>query len=781
MTLESMTSSSGSAMTHPSPNFAFLEPHDASLFETATLAEQHFHGDPAATLVRLRMFAELLCQRLGDRHSLRNLNSLELCARMEKLEKRGFLQRPQLDAAHRIRKSGNEAAHGRPVDQQRALARLRDAHTLSLWYVRAVLGRQDVIPGRFQPPPPPAPAAHPEPAGPPDRFAPVRAEQRQLQAALIELADIAAKGGEEELGERCARAAGQLGGQEFTVAVLGEFKAGKTTLVNALCGREVLPTATLECTAAVTVIHGSTPERADMAVLTRTSGDKAVVPLDDLEDSLTVRSARDAADPTELADVWLSNVPLLRHGVALVDTPGLNAAGLARERATLHYLPKADAVVFVTRADRLLTETEVTFIRERLLEQNLARLFVVVNHADAIDSDEERADVTRRARELLDPLAGTLRLHLVCAEDAIEALEDDDPELFAESGVPAFQQAMETFLVEQRAQAELARARKQVQAFRSELGQRLRERREIASMDGQLAERRRERIRAWMAYARDDEQALLGTLRTKLQALRRGPMQQVCEGSRVRLEQKLKALKLDGERVDESHARSLVDSVGGQSLTQLQASISTGLPPIQREVSAKIQELFDKAELHPSPISSSRALAPMDFGTLVRVSSSQESREIQRAGAAPVQQASSGDFGVGAAVGGLIGAAIAGPFGAAVGAFIGAAMVGEVSQNQSASMRSLTEVFTRKRISAHQTATDFQKRLEQGASDAIGGIRAEMEEQIRGLVREKTRTLQRQLDDLDTGPGGDRAGLVRLEAAIGRLESLRLNGLAAEA
>ena len=763
-------------MNQPSTNFAFLDPHDRSLFEAAVKAEQLLHVDPPASLGRLRFFSERLCQRIGARHALTDFDQLDQFGRLQQIAKRRLMPAAQLDAAHRIRKDGNDASHEGTGDSARALARLQDAQNLGLWYVREVLGRRDVIPARFTPPQPAESPAPPAPTGPPDRFAPVRAEQQRLQATLTDLADIAINGGEEDLGERCAQAAAQLGAQEFTVAVLGEFKAGKTTLVNALCGREVLPTATLECTAAVTVIHGATADRSDIAVLTRTSGDKAVVPLDQLEDSLTVRSTRDAADPAELADVWLSDVPLLRHKVALVDTPGLNAAGLARERATLHFLPKADAVVFVTRADRLLTETEQTFIRERLLEQNLARLFLVVNHADAIDGDAERAEVMRRAHALLDPLVGTLRLHLTCAEDALEALDEDDPELMAESGIPDLVQALETFLVEQRAQAELARARKQVQAFRSTLSQRLRERREIATMDGQLAERRRERIRAWMDYAREDEKALLESLRKRLRALRQGRMQQVCVGSRERLEQKLKALKLDGEQVEETRARSLVDSVGGQALTQLQAAMGAELPTIQRETSAKIQELFDKADFDTGALSTQRALAPMDFGTLVQVSSSQESRQIQRVTPTNPQPASNEAFGMGAAVGGLIGAAIAGPFGAAVGAFVGAAFVGETSQSQAASMRSLTEVFTRKRINPRQTALEFQKRLEQGASDAVGGIRAEMEDQVGSLVREKTRTLQRQLDDLDTGPGGDRRGLAQLEAAIGRLDALRVDG-----
>ncbi len=769
-------------MTNPgTSSFSFLETHDRSLYEAAVMAEDHLHGDPMACLVRLRQLAELLCLRLADQGELRDFEALRQFDRLELIARRKLMPAPQLAAAHRIRQVGNEAAHRGVDDRDLALARLRDAHALALWYVREVLGRKDVIPGRFCPPSPPQAAIPPEPSGPPDRFAPVRAQQQQLQAILADLADIAIKGGEDELGERCSQAVQQLGDHEFTVAVLGEFKAGKTTLINALCGRELLPTATLECTAAVTVIHAATPERADIAVLTRSSGTKEVVPLERLEDSLTVRSTRDAADPTEVADVWLSNAPLLRHGVSLVDTPGLNAAGLARERATLHFLPRADAVVFVTRADQLLTETELTFIRERLLDQNLARLFLVVNYADRLENDADRADVMRRAHGLLDPLVGALRLHTVCAVDALEGIEEADEELLASSGVPSFQGALETFLVEQRAQAELGRARKQLQAFRAELSQRLHDRRAIATMSGRLAERRRERIRAWMGYARDDEKALLEHLAGRLRALQLGPMKRVCEGSRVRLEERLRSLKLDGERVDEREARELVDAVGGQAMTQLQAVLASELPAVQREVSTKVQELFDKADLDTGALPTSHAIARLDFGTLVRVSTSQESRQVERAASGVAQPASSEAFGVGAAVGGLIGAAIAGPFGAAVGAFIGAAFVGEAQQGHAASMRSLTEVFTRKRINSKQTAQAFEQRLGQGAGDAVGAIRAEMEGQIRSLVREKTRTLQRQLDDLEGGPEGGQSGLARLDGAIARLGTIQADSVVFEA
>src|ERR671931_2633899 len=83
-----------------------------------------------------------------------------------------------------------------------------------------------------------------------------------LVEALATLAEAARLLGAGELGEQAAEAAGRLQALDLEVAVVGEFKRGKSSLINALLGREVLPVGVLPLTAVPTVL-----ERGEEALL----------------------------------------------------------------------------------------------------------------------------------------------------------------------------------------------------------------------------------------------------------------------------------------------------------------------------------------------------------------------------------------------------------------------------------------------------------------------------------------------------------------------------------
>jgi ribosome biogenesis GTPase A len=150
-----------------------------------------------------------------------------------------------------------------------------------------------------------------------------------LARALETLAEVAGRLGAAEVAEQVAEAAGRLQALVLEVAVVGEFKRGKSSLINALLGRQVLPVGVLPLTAVPTVL-----ERGEEGLLVEyADGRREQHTLDQL-----ARFATEDANPANTLGVTRVtarlHAPLLDDGVRLVDTPGSGLASIARASST---------------------------------------------------------------------------------------------------------------------------------------------------------------------------------------------------------------------------------------------------------------------------------------------------------------------------------------------------------------------------------------------------------------------------------------------------------------
>ena len=107
-------------------------------------------------------------------------------------------------------------------------------------------------------------------------------------------------------------------------------------------------------------------------------------------------------------------------------------------------------MVFVTRADQLLTESEVRFLTEHVLPNNPAKCFFVVNFADLVSSAEDRRDLEERAQTILQPLVGNVELHFVSSADALDGALDSDMDLLESSGIEVLKNRLMSFLTSER-------------------------------------------------------------------------------------------------------------------------------------------------------------------------------------------------------------------------------------------------------------------------------------------------------------------------------------------
>jgi GTP-binding protein EngB required for normal cell division len=225
-----------------------------------------------------------------------------------------------------------------------------------------------------------------------------------LPAALRTLRDVATRMGAAEAAEQAAEAAWRLDELVLEVAVVGEFKRGKSSLVNALLDRQVLPVGVLPLTAAPTVLERGEPG-CEVAF---TDGHTERHPLEDLASFVT--EAHNPGNRLGVVRVTVRlHAPLLDQGVRLVDTPGVGSVYEHNTQAADAYLPSLDAAVLVTSADPPISKAERAFLGR--VAKHAVRLFVVLNKADyldAVDLPAILAFTERVVREVVPDWPGPL-------------------------------------------------------------------------------------------------------------------------------------------------------------------------------------------------------------------------------------------------------------------------------------------------------------------------------------------------------------------------------------
>ncbi len=209
----------------------------------------------------------------------------------------------------------------------------------------------------------------------------------QVNGILDHVADLVDRFHLVNLRPQIAACQQQLGAPErIDVAVFGRFKAGKSSFLNHLAGRAVLPIGVLPLTAIVTRLCHGPVERAVVRFL---DGTAKSIPLDDI--GLYVGENENPRNARQVAGVVVE-LPALQSFAPLefVDTPGLGSAFVHNTEATLHWLPNVGAALVAVSADAPLSERDLNLLDE--LRRHTPKIALLLTKADLL-TESQRAEV----------------------------------------------------------------------------------------------------------------------------------------------------------------------------------------------------------------------------------------------------------------------------------------------------------------------------------------------------------------------------------------------------
>jgi GTPase SAR1 family protein len=230
----------------------------------------------------------------------------------------------------------------------------------------------------------------------------VEATQKALAEALDELDVIRSDAGTRaamglEFAEWLRKASADIKhrlNDTFNIVVVGDFKRGKSTLVNALLGEDAVHAGATPETATINRISWGESHTVE-AVLANNR--KVTLSYDEMRRENLERIIPKLPSPISYIDV---RTPLdILRDLRIVDTPGVGDVLKQFDEQVRDYILYADAIIYVVSALSPLSETEQAFLCAAVLPQNVSKLFVVVNMCDCMEDADEVERVTALVRE----------------------------------------------------------------------------------------------------------------------------------------------------------------------------------------------------------------------------------------------------------------------------------------------------------------------------------------------------------------------------------------------
>ena len=215
----------------------------------------------------------------------------------------------------------------------------------------------------------------------------------------------------------------KLENQSFSIGITGVMNAGKSTMLNALLGQEVLGTSVIPETANLTLIkyakepyakvnfwnakewqriEGGASNLKGMEIFVKETkahfgkdfesfvtddGRSETINVEALSLYTSAKHSDKKCNLVKSVELY-TDLKFVKDGVQIVDTPGLDDPVIQREEITLDYLSQCDLLIHLMNAAQAATQKDIDFIIDALLYRNIAQLLIVITRIDAVKEKE---------------------------------------------------------------------------------------------------------------------------------------------------------------------------------------------------------------------------------------------------------------------------------------------------------------------------------------------------------------------------------------------------------
>lgn len=245
----------------------------------------------------------------------------------------------------------------------------------------------------------------------------------------------------------CEELREKLLSSSFNLVVLGQFKRGKTSLINALLGASILPVGVVPLTSIPTVLTYGEALRSKVYL---NDGQVLEVRPENLAEYITEKgNPRNVKTVSHALVTYPSDY--LKDGVRIIDTPGVGSVYQHNTDVAYQYLPKSDAALFLLSVDQPLSQAELDFLKE--IRQYSNKIFFVLNKVDYFSESDISESVAFSGEVLSDAMGSAVTIYPVSAKLALEGMSQGSEEALHRSHLPAFAAVLNRFLVEEKGKA----------------------------------------------------------------------------------------------------------------------------------------------------------------------------------------------------------------------------------------------------------------------------------------------------------------------------------------
>ncbi|AKL95570.1 dynamin family protein [Clostridium aceticum] len=261
------------------------------------------------------------------------------------------------------------------------------------------------------------------------------------RSLLKEIENIAVNLDCSYISDKCHTLLDRMEKLEFHVVVIGQFKRGKSTLLNYFMGEELLPTGVIPITSIITKLkYGDQPK----ARVIFHDESQEEVDIHSISQYISEQENPENIKQVDCIEVFIPS-DLLKGGLVFIDTPGIGSIYAHNTEVAYNYLSEADAAIFLISSDAPVGEIELEFLMQ--VKKYINKIFFIQNKMDYLSHKELKESMVFSCKAIDEAIGKEPKLYPISAKLALEGKLQKAHDKVKKSGIKQFEIELESFMM----------------------------------------------------------------------------------------------------------------------------------------------------------------------------------------------------------------------------------------------------------------------------------------------------------------------------------------------